>query len=114
MNDEVNMWLENISQFLKKELSLLEIELKKGNYPLAKTILEALWNDSNKDDEYLLYDYGKALRKVKESIKFVEICRELNTNKHVLSNKWIVSTFCWVLYDCYIKNYSITEKHNFN
>ncbi len=28
MNDEVNVWLENISQFLKKELTLLEIELK--------------------------------------------------------------------------------------
>lgn len=108
--------LDNIVQ--NKEIEYTKqnatIEFEKGNYPLAKTILEALWDDSNKDNVYLLYDYGKALRKVGASVKFIEICREINTNKLVLSNKWIISTLCWCLYDCYIKNYSITEEDNFN
>ncbi len=91
-----------------------KIEFKKGNYPLAKIILETLWNNSNKDDAYLLYYYGQVLRKEKESITFIEICRGLNSNKKIMSNRWIASTLCWCLYDAYIRNYSIEDKDGFN
>lgn len=108
--------LEDIVQRKKNEYTRenAKSELDKGNYPLTKTILEVLWDNSNKDDEYLLYDYGKALRKTKKSIKFVEIYRELNDNKKIISNKWIVSMLCWCLYDSYIKNYSVSNKNGFN
>ncbi|WP_373000396.1 hypothetical protein [Lutispora sp.] len=89
-------------------------EFANGNYPLAKTIFETLWDNSSKNDVYLLYDYGQALRKVKESITFVEICRELNGNQNIMLNKWIISTLCWCLYDCYIKNYSVADKDGFD
>lgn len=90
------------------------IEFKKGNYPLAKIILETLWNNSNKDDVYLLYYYGQVLKKTKESITFVDICRRLNSNKKILSNRYIISTLCWCLYESHIKNYSIEDKDGFN
>ena len=90
------------------------IEFEKENYYLAKTIYEILWNNSNKDDEHLLYEYGQALRKTKESIKFIEICRELNGNQRILSNQWISSTLCWCIYDCYIKNYSVKNNDEFD
>lgn len=89
-------------------------EFEKENYSLAKTIYETLWNNSNKDDEYLLYEYGQALRKTKESVKFVEICRELNGNQRIMSKKWIISTLCWCIYDCYIKNYSVINNDDFD
>lgn len=91
-----------------------KVEFKKGNFAISEKILERLWNDSPKTDAYLLYDYGKALRKVKASYKFVEICRELNGNNNIISNTWIVSTLCWCLYECYIKDYAAEDNDNFN
>ena len=59
MNNEANIWLENISHFLKKELSLLEIELK--NRLLSVT--------DNKIDLHNVFNYffdirGKRLRPI--------------------------------------------------
>ncbi len=59
MKDEVNVWLENISHFLKKELTLLEIELK--NRLLSVT--------DNKIDLHNVFNYffdirGKRLRPI--------------------------------------------------
>jgi cold shock CspA family protein len=91
-----------------------KIEFEKGNYSLARIMFETLWDKSNKDNVYLLYDYGKVLRKTQENIKFIEICRELNSKKNIISNKWINSLLCWCLYDAYIKNYFVDDKENFN
>lgn len=91
-----------------------KVELKKGNNELAKTIFETLWNNSSKNDPYLLFNYGKALRKTKNSIVFVEICRGLNSNKNIMSNKFVISTLCWCLYDSYIKDYSVEDKDGFD
>ncbi len=88
-------------------------EFSKGNYPLAKAIFETLWNNSNKDDAYLLYDYGRALRKEKENSKFIEICNGLNDKQDIINNKWIISILCWCIYDSYIKNYSVDNKEDF-
>lgn len=88
-------------------------ELKAGNYLCAKNMFEQLWESSSKDDLFLLFDYGLALRKVEESKKFIEICRELNENKKIMSNTYIISILCWCLYDCYIKNYNAEDKDNF-
>ena len=59
MNDEVGMWLESISQFLNKELSLLEIELKNRLLSVTK----------NKIDLHNVFNYffdirGKRLRPI--------------------------------------------------
>ena len=89
-------------------------ELEKGNYNTAKTIFETLWNNSSKNDPYLLFNYGQALRKTKNGLVFIEICKELNGNKDIMSNKFVVSTLCWCLYDCYIKNYSVDDKEGFD
>lgn len=91
-----------------------KLQYKNKNYPLAKTMFETLWNKSNKSDVFLLYDYGQALRKVNESKIFVEICRDLNENQNIMSNNWIISTLCWCLYDCYIKNYSVSDDDEFS
>lgn len=89
-------------------------EFDKGNYPLAKSMFETLWNNSSKNNTYLLNNYGRALRKTNENIIFVEICRELNGNQNIMSNKFVVSTLCWCIYDCYIKNYSpVADKDGF-
>ncbi len=89
-------------------------EFEKENYTIAKQILKILWDNSSKDDVYLLYEYGKVLRKVKEGNTFIEICRELTKNDHILSNKWIKSILCWCLYDCCIKNYTIKDNDSFD
>ena len=44
---------------------------EKGENRKAELILEKLWNSSNKDDVYLLYDYGKILRDNDKSDKFI-------------------------------------------
>jgi len=88
-------------------------EIANGNYPLANSILENLWEKSSKSDPYLLFDYGKMLRKVNESEIFVNICRDLGNDNPVMSNKWIISTLCWCLYDAYIKNYTFTNTDDF-
>lgn len=80
--------------------------IKKGEYEKAKSILEELWNTSSKDDMYILYMYGEALRKTNESIKFVEVCRDKEKLTIYLSNKYIKSMLCWCIYDSYIKNYT--------
>ena len=46
-------------------------ELEKGNYNTAKTIFETLWNNSSKNDPYLLFNYGQALRKTKNGLVFI-------------------------------------------
>lgn len=91
-----------------------KIEFKKGNYELARNMFQSLWGNSNHNNAFLLYDYGQTLRKTKESIKFIEICRELNDNHDIMSNKWIISTLCWCLYDCYINKYTVADKGGFN
>lgn len=89
-------------------------EFEKENYSIAKQILKTLWDNSSKDDEYLLYEYGKVLRKEKEGNTFIEICRELNKDDRILSNSWIKSILCWCLYDCCIKNYTIEDNDSFD
>ncbi len=74
-------------------------EFKIGNYSLAKNIYETLWDNSNKDDANLLFEYGRVLRKVNESETFIEVCREIISNENIMSNKRINSTLCWCLYD---------------
>ena len=59
MNTEVNVWLENIFEFLKKELSLLETELK----------IRLLSVTENKIDLHNVFNYffdirGKRLRPI--------------------------------------------------
>ena len=89
-------------------------QLKQGNYPLAKTIYEYLWENSNKSDIYLLFDYGTVLRKNGEGIKFIEICRIYNGDPKIINNQYIKSVLCWCLYDCYIKDYQAEDKDNYN
>lgn len=89
-------------------------ELNKGNYALAKTILEFLWNNSNKNNSYLLSYYGRALRKVNESKTFIAICRDLGSNQSIMSNVYIKSTLCWCIYESYIKGYSVEDTEGFS
>lgn len=63
--------------------------LDQGNYPLAKTTSEDLWENTNKNDVYRLFDYRKALRKVGESLKFIEICRLYNDDPKIIKNQHI-------------------------
>lgn len=88
-------------------------QMKNGNYDLAITIFEALWNKSNKADPYLLYFYGQALRKVNESKVFINICSDLKNNQSMITNPCIISTLCWCLYDSNIKNYVASDKDGF-
>lgn len=76
-----------------------------GDFETAKQVLEKLWNESSKDDLYLLNTYGRTLRKTNESIRFVEICRDRKKFKTYSSNIYIKSTLCWCIYDCYIKEF---------
>jgi len=46
-------------------------EYDKGNYPLAKIIYEKLWEDSKRENNFLLSWYGRSLRKTGESKKFI-------------------------------------------
>ncbi len=80
-----------------------------GNSVLAQEIYESLWENSKKTDPYLLYEYGKILRKNKKSERFVELCRELGGNSPMLSNNHINSVLCWCLYESHIKNYQYKE-----
>ena len=86
---------------------------EKGENRKAELILEKLWNSSNKDDVYLLYDYGKILRDNDKSDKFIEICREYARNQIVISNKYIIRLLCWCIYDVYIKDFEKNEKSDF-
>lgn len=86
---------------------------EKGENEKAEVILEKLWNSSNKDDVYLLYDYGKILRDNYKSDKFIEICREYARNQIIISNKYIIWLLCWCIYDVYIKDFEKTEEANF-
>lgn len=90
-----------------------KLEFQTGNYDKAKCILEDLWSNSNHSDVYLLYDYGRVLRKIGDSVIFVNACRDIN-NKKILKNKWISDMLCWCLYDCYIKDYSTLDVENYN
>lgn len=89
-------------------------QLKQGNYSLAKTIYEYLWENSNKSDVYLLFAYGNALRKDGKGIKFIEICRIYNSDPKIINNNYIKSVLCWCLYDCYIKDYQAEDEDNYN
>ena len=75
---------------------------KKGENQKAEIILEKLWNDSNKANVYLLYDYGIILRNNSKSDKFIEICREYARNEIIIKNAYIISLLCWCIYDVYI------------
>lgn len=79
--------------------------LKEGDYLRAKEILEKLWEDSEKGDLYLLYDYGEALQKTGNSTKFVDICRNKEKIGLYMSNKYIKSKLCWCIYEGYIREY---------
>ena len=76
-----------------------------GDFETAKQVLEKLWNESSKNDLYLLNTCGRTLRKTNESIRFVEICRDRKKFKTYSSNIYIKSTLCWCIYDCYIKEF---------
>lgn len=91
-----------------------KVEFEKGNFSLAKTMLAALWEKSNKEDEFLLFEYGKVLRKLNESNIFIHICEELKLNQSIISNKYIVSLLCWCFYDSCIKTYSVEDNDGFN
>ena len=86
---------------------------EKGENRKAELILAKLWNSSNKDDVYLLYDYGKILRDNDKSDKFIEICREYARNQIVISNKYIIRLLCWCIYDVYMKDFEKNEKSDF-
>lgn len=86
---------------------------KKGENKKAEVILEKLWDSSNKNDVYLLYDYGIILRVNCKSDKFIEICREYARNQIIISNKYIISLLCWCIYDVYIKDFQKTEEADF-
>lgn len=87
--------------------------IKSGDIVNAKGILKNLWENSSKDDVYLLYDYGYALRNNGESDNFIEICRENVRNKKIITNRYIISLLCWCIYDVYIKDFIKNEESNF-
>ena len=86
---------------------------KKGENQKAEIILEKLWNDSNKANVYLLYDYGIILRNNSKSDKFIEICREYARNEIIIKNTYIISLLCWCIYDVYIRDFEKTEETDF-
>lgn len=87
--------------------------LQAEDFSRAKLICEKLWEESDKNDPYILYLYGKALRKTGESIKFLDISRSLYKNNKIMSNTYIISTICWCLYDCNIKPYEASDTEQF-
>lgn len=90
-----------------------KVEFEKNNFTMAKTIFTTLWEHSKKDDAYLLFEYGKVLRKLNESNIFIQICEELKFNQSIISNKYIVSLLCWCFYDRYVKTYSVEDTNGF-
>ena len=88
--------------------------ITKEKYKEAEKILEQLWSESNKNDMYLLSRYGQVLRKNDRQIEYIKICREKIKNKSLLSNKYVVSTLCWCIYDVYISCFSYTDENEFN
>lgn len=83
------------------------------DYPTTVKICEELWNNSEKNDSNLLSLYGFSLRKVNQSVKFIEIINELKDTS-LIKNKFVVSSLCWCIYDEYIKNYNIEDVERFD
>lgn len=86
---------------------------KKGETKKAELILEKLWDNSNKSNVYLLYDYGYILRNNGKSDRFIDICREYARNEIIIKNTYIISLLCWCIYDVYIKDFEKTEETDF-
>ena len=63
---------------------------KNGETKKAELILEKLWDNSNKSNVYLLYDYGVILRYNGKSDIFIEICREYARNEIIIKNTYII------------------------
>lgn len=89
-------------------------EYDKCNYPIAKIIYEKLWEDSKKENTFLLSWYGRSLRKLGENKKFIDIYNELKGNHKIISNKFVIDILCWCIYDVYIKEYSFDDSEQFN
>lgn len=98
-----------------------ETELSAGNakklfsenkYDDAYTMYSEIWENSEKKDPFLLFNYGRSLRKVNKSIVFVNIYRNLDVNNSAHSNSYVISILCWCLYDSYIKDFTETENIN--
>lgn len=89
-------------------------EFENGNYPLAKIIYEKLWEDSKRKNDFLLSWYGRSLRKLGESKKFVDIYEEIKENPRTISNKFVIDILCWCIYDVYIKEYSFDNNEGFS
>ena len=86
---------------------------KKGETKKAELILEKLWDNSNKSNVYLLYDYGYILRNNGKSDRFIDICREYARNEIIIKNTYIISLLCWCIYYVYIKDFEKTEETDF-
>lgn len=93
------------------DIKYAEELITKENYEEAEKILGKLWSESNKDDMYLLSRYGQVLRKNSKQIEYIKICREKVKNKSMSSNKYIVSTLCWCIYDVYISGFTNTDEN---
>lgn len=88
--------------------------IKEGNTILAEKIMSVLWKNSRNTDVFLLYEYGKVLRKNKKQNVFIDICRELKDNIQIIKNKFILQVLCWCIYDVYIKDFRKDEQGDFN
>lgn len=93
------------------DIKYAEELITKENYEDAEKILGKLWSESNKDDMYLLSRYGQVLRKNSKQIEYIKICREKVKNKSMSSNKYIISTLCWCIYDVYISGFTNTDEN---
>ncbi|MDL2280853.1 hypothetical protein LJC10_03220 [Selenomonadales bacterium OttesenSCG-928-I06] len=87
-------------------------EYDKGNYSTACDIYRELWENSDKRNQYLLSWYGQCLRKIGDNTSFIDICDNL-LNAGQQLNKYVVNLFCWCIYDCFIKNYSVENTDDF-
>ncbi len=93
-------------------MDLLELEksqklYKEKKYEDALIILEALWNESNKKDYMLLHRYGLALRKCNKQKEYINIYK--TNEEYFKKNIYVLSQFCWCIYEVYIKGYSQTN-----
>lgn len=87
--------------------------IKRGDIIKAEIILRNLWENSSKNDVYLLYDYGEVLRNNGKPDAFIKICREHAKNKRIINNEYIIRCLCWCIYDVYIKDFVKNEESNF-
>lgn len=87
--------------------------ISSGDIVKAEEMLESLWENSNNNDVYILYDYGYTLRNNGNQNKFIDICRKHVKNKRIINNNCIISLLCWCIYDVYIKDFKKNEESDF-